>query len=185
MSDPEISSSFAASLEGALQSDTDEQGMSSPALSSPVSSTIEDPSSLGIYVSPPPQNNSSQRRQNRFTITSHPVSPRSANPPLSLGSSFSSLESLHAGSGRLLTLHLEKAESIIWPSLVVGPVPETLSPVNEEVYPWITADISSTTTTVTERTESIYNMDPTSLVLIALELCDIRDAKDEAFEYFV
>lgn len=85
----------------------------------------------------------------------------------------------------MLTLHLEKAESIIWPSLVVGPVPETLSPVNEEVYPWITADISSTTTTVTERTESIYNMDPTSLVLIALELCDIRDAKDEAFEYFV
>lgn len=176
ISDPEISSSFAASLEGALQSDTDEPGFSSPTLSSPVSSTIDDPSSFGVHV---PHNNngsSSQRRQNRFA-TSHPVSPRTANPPLSLASSFSSLESLHAGSGRLLTLHLEKAESIIWPSLVQGPVPETLSPSNTAVYPW-TAELSTAV-------ESRYNMDPTSMVLIALDLCDIRHAKEEAFEYFV
>ncbi|KAJ8521126.1 hypothetical protein ONZ45_g2172 [Pleurotus djamor] len=33
--------------------------------------------------------------------------------------------------------------------------------------------------------EHRYNMDPTSLVLIALELYDIRKDKEEAFEYFV
>ncbi|KAG8213417.1 hypothetical protein J3R82DRAFT_11919 [Butyriboletus roseoflavus] len=43
-------------------------------------------------------------------------------------SSFSSLESLPSPSGRLLTLHLEKEQSIIWPSLIVGPVPKELSP---------------------------------------------------------
>lgn len=30
-----------------------------------------------------------------------------------------------------------------------------------------------------------YNMDPTSLVLFAIELLDIRKDKDEAFECFV
>ena len=33
--------------------------------------------------------------------------------------------------------------------------------------------------------EMQYNMDPTSLVLIALDLYDIRKAKDDAFEYFM
>lgn len=47
----------------------------------------------------------------------------------SMTSSYSSLESLHtARSGRLLTLHLEKDQSIIWPSLIVGPCPESLAP---------------------------------------------------------
>lgn len=96
---------------------------------------------------------------------------------MSNASSFSSLESLHTGTGRLLTLHLEKADSAIWPSLVVGPVPNNLSPCNTEAYPWA-ADVLPTV-------ESKYNMDPTSLVLIALDLADIRQSKEEAFEYFM
>lgn len=72
-------------------------------------------------------------------------------------------------------MHLEKADSIIWPSLIIGPVPESVSPPPTGVYPWL-LDISS---------EMPYNMDPTSLVLIALDLHDIRKAEGEAFEYFV
>ena len=96
---------------------------------------------------------------------------------MSIASSFSSLESLHTGTGRLLTLHLEKADSVIWPSLIIGPVPNNLSPTNTEVYPW------SAGTHITS--ESKYNMDPTSLTLIALELSDIRQSKEDAFEYFM
>jgi hypothetical protein len=91
-------------------------------------------------------------------------------------SSFSSLESLHTlQSGRLLTLHLEKEQSIIWPALIVGPVPQSFSPSlsNSLIY-----DAS-------HELEHKYNMDPTSLVLIALELFDIRKDREEAFEYFV
>lgn len=164
VTEPEISSSFAASLEGGFVSDIDDIDISSPALSSPISSSAEDSSGP------------SSRRQQRFT-TSHPVSPHVPGPSVSISSSFSSLESLHTGTGRLLTLHLEKAESIIWPSLIVGPVPNNLSPCNTETYPWVTG----THLTV----ESKYNMDPTSLVLIALDLVDIRHAKEEAFEYFM
>lgn len=65
---------------------------------------------------------------------------------------------------------------MLWPSLVIGPVPGTLSPCNLSSYPWDTR---------TSPNEPQYNMDPTSLVLIALDLCDIRDDKEEAFEYFV
>lgn len=92
-------------------------------------------------------------------------------------SSLSSLESDHSPrNGRLLTIHLEKEKSIIWPSLVVGPVPEDLA--------------SSFTNTVvvfdaSEESVDKYNMDPTSLALIALELCDIRKEKEDAFEYFL
>lgn len=96
---------------------------------------------------------------------------------MSISSSFSSLESLHTGTGRLLTLHLEKAESVIWPSLIVGPVPNNLSPCNIAAYPW--------TTGLHPTVETTYNMDPTSLVLIALDLVDIRHSKEEAFEYFM
>ncbi|KAI0783568.1 hypothetical protein C8Q75DRAFT_425326 [Abortiporus biennis] len=167
VTDPEISSSFAASLAAGLASDPEEAGSSSPALSSPISLSVDDQ---------PPPLQTGHRRQNQFTI-SHPVSPQSNTQSLSLASSFSSLESLHSASGRLLTLHLEKAESVIWPSLIIGPVPESLSPSNTAVYPWL-FDPSS-------NTESLYNMDPTSLVLIALDLCDIRHSKEEAFEYFV
>ncbi|PIL29777.1 hypothetical protein GSI_07982 [Ganoderma sinense ZZ0214-1] len=165
ISDPEFSSSFAASLEAGLisGSEVDDTIISSPALSSPVSSSADE--RLGVPPDPRPL-----RR-----------SPLAASPPTQLpqaiphASSFSSLESLHTGSGRLLTLHLEKADSVIWPSLIIGPAPESVSPPPAGVYPWL-LDISS---------EMPYNMDPTSLVLIALDLYDIRKAEEDAFEYFV
>lgn len=166
VSDPDISSSFAASLENGLLSDLDDPS-SSPALSSPVSSSLDEHG----FVFP-------GRRHQPRSNPSHPASPGPSshlNVPLSLTSSYSSVESLHRASGRLLTLHLEKAESIIWPSLVVGPVSEGFSPSVISAYPWA----SSLTV------ESAYNMDPTSLVLVALDLYDIRDSYEEAFEYFV
>ncbi|KAH9838418.1 uncharacterized protein C8Q71DRAFT_751049 [Rhodofomes roseus] len=168
VSDPGISSSFAASLENGLLSDLDDP-MSSPALSSPVSSSLDEHGFVFPHQRHPPRSN-----------PSYPASPGPSsqhNAPLSLTSSYSSVESLHRASGRLLTLHLEKAESVIWPSLVVGPVPESLASSTVSSYPWA----SSSGLTV----ESTYNMDPTSLVLIALDLYDIRESYEEAFEYFV
>ncbi|KAJ6505952.1 hypothetical protein DFH09DRAFT_1200697 [Mycena vulgaris] len=94
----------------------------------------------------------------------------------SLTSSYSSLESLQSHrSGRLLTLHLEKKQSIIWPSLIVGPVPETLS---SHIANSVVFDAS-------DELEHQYNMDSTSLLLIALEYLDIKKDKEEAFEYFL
>ncbi|KAI0360149.1 hypothetical protein OH77DRAFT_1419555 [Trametes cingulata] len=170
VSEPEISSSFAASLEAGLVSgsDADSAVLSSPALSSPISSSIDEHLSSSGY-------DSRHQPQRRSRLS---VSPPARQPQLqriSQVSSYSSLESLHTGAGRLLTIHLEKAESVIWPSLIVGPVPDSVSPVPSGVYPW--------TTSVTE--EAKYNMDPTSLALIALDLYDIRKAKEDAFEYFV
>jgi len=72
-----------------------------------------------------------------------------------------------------LTLHLEKEQSIIWPSLIVGPVPQELSPC-APVPAALDTDL-----------EGKYNMDPTSLVLFAIELFDIRKDREEAFECFV
>ncbi|KAJ7274462.1 hypothetical protein B0H12DRAFT_399944 [Mycena haematopus] len=147
ISDPEISSSFAASLESGPVSDAEDASASPFGFSSPNLSSGDN---------------------------SRSVSPGRALR--SLPSSYSSLESLHSHrSGRLLTLHLEKKRSGIWPSLVAGPVPETLSPpiANSVVF-----DAS-------EELEHQYNMDPTSLILIALELLDIRKDKEEAFEYFL
>jgi hypothetical protein len=103
VSDPEISSSFAASLESGQVSDAEENVAPSPALSSPISSADEHTSS------------SSQRHS--IPVTSGPASP---SLPVHALSSFSSLESLHSDSGRLVTLHLEKEQSIIWPSLIVS-----------------------------------------------------------------
>ncbi|KII89926.1 hypothetical protein PLICRDRAFT_107645 [Plicaturopsis crispa FD-325 SS-3] len=159
VSDPEISSSFAASLESGHTSDVEEPITPSPAHSSPNSLPADERG----YVF----------HNRRLTLTnSGPGSP--GLPPHSLTSSFSSLESLHsAHSGRLLTLHLEKEQSVIWPSLIVGPVPEALSPY---VPSPIIHDVN---------TEHKYNMDPTSLVLTALEIFDIRRDKEEAFEYFI
>ncbi|RDX57589.1 hypothetical protein OH76DRAFT_1395432 [Lentinus brumalis] len=165
VSDPEISSSFAASLEAGIisGSDVDDTVISSPALSSPISSSADE--HLGIPA---------QQRHNRRSRLS--VSPPARLPQgIAQASSFSSMESLHTGSGRLLTIHLEKAESIIWPSLIVGPVPESVSPPPAGVYPWL----------LDNSVELQYNMDPTSLVLIALDLYDIRKAKADAFEYFI
>ncbi|KAH9936067.1 hypothetical protein B0H21DRAFT_833840 [Amylocystis lapponica] len=137
VSDPEISSSFAASLENGLISDADDPAPPLP-----------------HYL--------------------HPYRPSSSHPPASLTSSLSSIESLRTSTGRLLTLHLEKAESIIWPSLIIGPASENLSFPEFTAYPWTPSP-----------SECMYNMDPTSMVLIALELYDIRNAYEEAFEYFV
>ncbi|KXN91732.1 hypothetical protein AN958_12584 [Leucoagaricus sp. SymC.cos] len=150
ISDPDISSSFAASLESGQVSDVDDPISPSPALSSPSLSSADD-RLLG--------------HMNRHTVAFG-----------SLASSFSSLESLHGpGSGRLLTLHLEKEQSIIWPSLIVGPGPEVLSP----------SLANSTVFKHSHELEHQYNMDPTSLTLIGLELSDIRRDRDEAFEYFL
>ena len=91
----------------------------------------------------------------------------------SLASSYSSVDSLNAKSGRLLTLYLDKAEPGIWPGLIVGPVPETMSPL--QVHPY-GGDVE---------VEKQYNIDPSSLALLGLELLDIRKDKEEAFEYFM
>ncbi|KIJ52526.1 hypothetical protein M422DRAFT_26108 [Sphaerobolus stellatus SS14] len=97
----------------------------------------------------------------------------------SLTSSFSSTESLHhaSRSGRLLTLHLEKAESIIWPSLIVGPVPLSLAPAIP--LPENSQD------TALQPNEEKYNMDATSLSLTAVDMLDIRQERNDAFEYFI
>lgn len=164
VSDPDISSSFAASLESGQVSDAEDIYAPSPALSSPTLSSADE------RAFPPP------RRKNYSNIaTSRSVSPGHA-ALRSMTSSFSSLESLHSPhSGRLLTIHLEKDASIIWPSLIIGPVPESLSP----------RAANSTVFHASQELEHQYNMDPTSLALIALELSDIRKDKEEAFEYFL
>jgi hypothetical protein len=164
VSDPEISSSFAASLESGQVSDADDISPS-PALSSPSLSSADERGLLPLM---------SHRKTLSNAAASRPASPGHALH--SMTSSYSSLESLHSPpSGRLLTLHLEKDQSIIWPSLIVGPAPDALSPpmANSVVF-----DSS-------HELEHQYNMDPTSLVLIALELFDIRKDKEEAFECFL
>ena len=162
VSDPDISSSFAASLESGQASDADDV-YSSPAQSSPKLSYDDE-------VLDPIR----RRKLNPNPVASRSVSPGHAHP--SMTSSFSSLDSFHSPQlGRLLTVHLEKQKSIIWPSLIVGPVPESLSP---------TPAISLVFDASFEM-EQQYNMDPTSLALIALELSDIRKDKEEAFEYFL
>ncbi|KAF7327626.1 TPK-B1-binding domain-containing protein [Mycena kentingensis (nom. inval.)] len=158
VSDPEISisSSFAASLDVSDAEDT---------LSSPVNVSSGDEA--------PPSH--SRRRQSR---------PRSVSPARALQclttADFSSLESLHSNSrrsrpGRLLTLHLEKQASSIWPSLIVGPAPDSLSP---SVTNSVVFDAS-------EELELRFNMDPTSLTLLGLELLDIRKDREEAFEFLL
>ncbi|KAI9512055.1 hypothetical protein F5148DRAFT_1165884 [Russula earlei] len=146
ISEPEISSSFAASLASGPTSDTEDFHVSSPGLSSSVSSTDEQ---FGFSTI-----SHSRRRKQQKSRTGSPLhfAPNIVSP-------LSSVESLNApGPGRLLTLHLEKSDSIIWPSLIVGPVSETLSPCTPT-----------------------FNG---SLTLTALELFDIRKDHDKAFEYF-
>ncbi|KAJ7034993.1 hypothetical protein C8F04DRAFT_1099718 [Mycena alexandri] len=166
ISDPEISSSFAASLESGPVSDSEDLVASPLAFPSP--NLSGDEGAPATYPARRPVSSSN----------SHPVS-RSVSPGhalRSLTSSFSSLDSLHsARSGRLLTLHLEKQRSSIWPCLIAGSAPETLSP---NIANTVVFDAS-------EELEHQYNMDPTSLILIALELLDIRKDKEEAFEYFL
>lgn len=163
ISDPDISSSFAASLESGQASDADDVYSTSPAHSSPNLSYDEE-------VLDPIR----RRKLNLNAVNSRSVSPGHAHP--SMTSSFSSLDSFQSPrSGRLLTVHLEKQNSIIWPSLIVGPVLESLSPTLA----------TSVVFDASVEMEQQYNMDPTSLALIALELSDIRKDKEEAFEYFL
>ncbi|PCH42260.1 hypothetical protein WOLCODRAFT_73015 [Wolfiporia cocos MD-104 SS10] len=175
-SDLDVSSSFAASLENGLASESDDLPISSPALSSPLSASVDEHAGFTLLTHSQTQNGSqgSSQSAGQGTLRHRSIaSPPRHHPRLNLTSSYSSVESLHTASGRLLTLHLEKAESMIWPGLVVGPAPEALAPSMLGAYPWAPAD------------EEAYNMDPTSLMLIALDLYDVRDAREEAFEYFV
>lgn len=163
ISEPDISSSFAASLDSNPTSDTEDLGLmtASPELSSPVSSADERGGFATVH----------HRRRNRPTT----ASPRYIAGSIATSSAASS-ESLHGTkSGRLLTIHLEKAEPVIWPSLIVGPISETLS-----------RSLSSSLS-LEERgeEESAYDMDPTSLVLLGSDLLDIRQDADEAFECFL
>ncbi|KAJ3572407.1 hypothetical protein NP233_g3106 [Leucocoprinus birnbaumii] len=184
ISDPDISSSFAASLESGQVSDADDLVSPSPGLSSPTLSSADD--RLLRHVNRRNRtgtNNTNSAAASRSVSPGHgPSSIRGGQAPgqtvafHSLASSYSSLESLHGpGSGRLLTLHLEKEQSIIWPSLIVGPAPEGLAP----------SLANSTVFKHSHELEHQYNMDPTSLALIGLELADIRRDRDEAFEYFL
>ncbi|VDB88428.1 unnamed protein product [Peniophora sp. CBMAI 1063] len=153
--DVEITSSFAASLASGPSSDTDEAV--SPSHSSPHSSADE--RHAGFTTVP---------RRRRRTIVAN--SARTTSPH-SLASSHSSLNSARRGQGRLLTLHLEKADSAIWPALIVGPAPALLSSPPLGPSP---PDM-----------EAAYNMDPTSLALLGLELADVREDADRAFECFL
>ncbi|KAJ3727922.1 hypothetical protein C8R42DRAFT_656841 [Lentinula raphanica] len=153
ISDPEITSSFAASLEN-------RDASPSPVLSSS------------------PSDRSAPLHQN-LLLTSHQSRPTSSRNSMGSSSSFASLESsMHSAGagvypGKLLTLHLEKSQTVIWPSLIVGPAPNAFSSVH---YSNVRAENVN---------EQQYNMDPTSLTLTALEWLDIRKNKDEAFEYFI
>jgi hypothetical protein len=160
VSEPEISSSFAASLASGPTSDTEDFLVSSPGLPSPVSSADERTGFSTI--------SQSRRRKQQKSRTGSPL-----HFAHTIASPLSSVESLHAsGPGRLLTVHLEKSDSIIWPCLIVGPVSDTLSP----CPPGPSGS--------SPEAELPFNMDPTSLTLTALELFDIRKDFDKAFEYF-
>ncbi|KAF7970838.1 hypothetical protein HWV62_22792 [Athelia sp. TMB] len=161
ISDPEMASSFAASLDSGQVSDAEDYALGhSSSLTSPLSTPSDERSNAPLT-----------QRRTHTTASSRAVSP--GHPSRSMASSFSSVDSVHAPhSGRLLTLHLEKEQSIIWPSLIVGPVEPSQSPC--ALYPFEYDPAS----------EQKYNMDPTSLVLVGLELFDIRKDKDGAFEYF-
>ncbi|EPQ54247.1 hypothetical protein GLOTRDRAFT_130625 [Gloeophyllum trabeum ATCC 11539] len=160
ISDPEYSSSAVTGAESAQSSDIEDvSGFSS--LSSPMYPSSED---HRAFSSPP-------GRRTRLDSPA-PRSPQ-LRPSMSVTSSMSSLESLHTSrSGRLLTLHLEKVESALWPCLISGPAPEGFARHALGPLP-LDRDI-----------ELKYNMDPTSLMLVGSELLDLRDNKEEAFEYF-
>jgi len=86
------------------------------------------------------------------------------------------VDSLHSSrSGRLLTLHLEKSEPTIWPSLIIGPVPVSLVPAPSA--PPGSAD--------DDDFEFKYNMDSTSLGLLGIDFFDIRKDREGAFEFFI
>ncbi|KAF9790908.1 hypothetical protein BJ322DRAFT_999930 [Thelephora terrestris] len=174
VSDVEFTSSFADSTQTSDAEDFN--SASNTSASSPVIPA------MSPWLSPAWENNSLPTSS---ATRPHPLSasssagpgavlgrlPFNTNP--SLSSSYSSVDSLNPKSGRLLTLYLDKAEPGIWPSLIVGPVPETMSP--SQAYPYGgDAEV-----------EKKYNIDPSSLALLGLEFLDIRKDQEEAFEYFI
>ncbi|KAL0576793.1 hypothetical protein V5O48_005201 [Marasmius crinis-equi] len=162
VSDPEISSSFAASLDSGHASDAEDLVSPSPALSSPSLSSADEARGFPYH------------RRTHSNNVSRPLSP--GNFLGSMPPSFSSLESLDSThSERLLTVHLVKENPTIWPNLVSGPVPISIA---AYVYNSVIFDAS-------HELEHKYNCDPTSLTHIALELLDVRNDKEEAFEYFL
>ncbi|KAL0063985.1 hypothetical protein AAF712_009053 [Marasmius tenuissimus] len=162
VSDPEISSSFAASLDSGHASDAEDLALPSPALSSPSISSADESRGFPYH------------QKSHSNAASRPISP--GNLLGSMPPSFSSLESLNTiHSERLLTIHLVKENPVIWPNLVSGPVPISTAPY---VYNSVIFDAS-------HELEHKYNCDPTSLTHIALELLDVKDDKEEAFEYFL
>jgi hypothetical protein len=168
ISDPDISSSFAASLESGQVSDVDDLSAVSPGISSPTYSSGDE---LRNY---PYRTRANHPNQSNEPL--RPVSPRRTTLRSMTSSFTSSFDSLHlAQQGRLFTLHLEKEQSIIWPSLVVGPCPTSMASLDQHEGRF---DASL-------ELEHQYNMDPTSLVLIASDLLDLRAKKNEAFEYFL
>ncbi|KAF8525848.1 hypothetical protein BU17DRAFT_41320 [Hysterangium stoloniferum] len=164
VSDQDLSS-FTVSLESGRESESEDYG---DLLHSPVSTPSSNDESAGIA----PRNRDDFVMPQISGFSSPHVGP-------SLTSSYSSTESLHHSerSGRLLTLHLEKTDSIIWPSLIIGPVPTSLSPIVFLPELWQDSDLGNS--------EDKYNMDPTSLSLVAVDMLDIRHDRVEAFEYFV
>lgn len=107
VSDAEISSSFAASLDSAQVSDNDSDA------ASPERALEE--RRLGATVPAFPQR----------ALHSYPGSPQAT----SLESSLSSLDSLQQErAARLLTIVLVKERSTYWPRVIDGPIPDTYSP---------------------------------------------------------
>ncbi|KAF7316884.1 TPK-B1-binding domain-containing protein [Mycena chlorophos] len=106
--------------------------------------------------------------------TSRSVSPGHALQSLATAS-FSSLESLRNRSGRLLTLHLDKQSAGMWSSLIIAAAPESFSP----------SIADSVVYNCSDELEHRYNLDPTSLTLIGVEMLDIRREQPQAFEYFI
>jgi hypothetical protein len=150
-SEPDVSSSLAASVEH-LSSDWDNPTSltSSPWSSPRVGSSGEEQLARPSHI--------------RRTSSGHAPATTSLGVPSSYASS---VDSLHGDMERLLTLHLEKVESSIWASLIVGPAPLSI--------PLSSSDPGS---------DAKYNMDVTSLTLTGLELYDIRKKREDAFGYF-
>ncbi|KAH8117842.1 hypothetical protein DFH11DRAFT_862052 [Phellopilus nigrolimitatus] len=157
VSDPEISSSFAASLDSAQASDNDSD-FASPERSHPVS---RDEQRMSATVPAFPQH-----------AFSYPGSPQMP----SMESSLSSLDSLQPGhAAKLLTIILVKERSTYWPRVVDGSILESYSPIPPAGPFTFDLDVE----------QKMYNVDPTSLGLLGEEYLKARNMKEDAFEYFV
>ncbi|KZT29876.1 hypothetical protein NEOLEDRAFT_1127765 [Neolentinus lepideus HHB14362 ss-1] len=160
LSEREVSSNFSGATGSGPSSDIEDFSGLSSATSSPVLSSPDEQNPFPV----------SQERRIHLSI-SRPRSPL-LHPVSSVTSSISSLDS-SSRSGRLLTLHLEKVESAIWPCLISGPAPGTIG------------CRSGCTLSLNQAAEQRYNMDPTSLMLLGCDLLDLRKEEEEAFEYFL